>query len=202
MEWLKKITDIIMPWPEEEEETVEEKQVEVKQFEQPIAQAQSQPVAEFAEVAAVAAEMPAKKVAAGGGGVFQGFAAAPVANADFREGGAGFAFRSENSTRPNLSVVKSAEMSVKIYNPRDFDQVAGIADDLLGKKAAVVNFEYVKGEEQRRICDFINGVCYVIDGTADIISDQIILYVPEGIDAQDIVKSVSSDAPAFLRKNF
>ena len=203
MEWIKKITDIIMPWPEEEEEEISEvqKKPELKAIET----TPEQQVQNF-----VAAETPLKRVAAGGGATV-GFAAAPVVgnvgipesmpvssneNVSFGGGHIG------ESSRPNLSVLKTPELAVNIYTPRDFNQVAGIADDLLSKRAAVVNFEYVKGEEQQRICDFVNGVCYVIDGSADLISEKIILYVPDGVDAQDIVKSVSSDAPAFLKRNF
>ena len=40
-------------------------------------------------------------------------------------------------------------------------------------------------EEQRRICDFVNGVCYVLDGCAKRISEQIVLYVPEGVDVDE-----------------
>ena len=69
-----------------------------------------------------------------------------------------------------------------IYVPSTFDQVTGIAEDLLAKKAVIVNFERVDQAEQRRICDFVNGVCYVLDGEARRISDGMMLYVPSGVD--------------------
>jgi len=77
---------------------------------------------------------------------------------------------------------KPSELSVDIYVPTKFEQVTGIADDLLAKKAAIVNFERVDFAEQRRICDFVNGVCYVLDGEARRISDGMMLYVPSGVD--------------------
>ena len=87
------------------------------------------------------------------------------------------------SPRPQLSVrtTQVEELAVDIYVPTAFAQVAGIADDLVAKKAAIVNYERVEGSEQRRICDFINGVCYVLDGEARRISDGMVLYVPEGV---------------------
>ena len=60
-----------------------------------------------------------------------------------------------------------------------------IADDLKARMAVIVNYEKVEAEEQRRICDFVNGACYVSDGGAKRISDYIVLYVPEGIDVSE-----------------
>lgn len=85
--------------------------------------------------------------------------------------------------RPTLTVhtTKVPELKVQIYVPSKFDQVADIADDLKAKHAAIVNYERVDEAEQRRICDFINGVCYVEDGEARRISNTMVLYVPAGV---------------------
>lgn len=89
--------------------------------------------------------------------------------------------------RPKLTVhtTKQQTLTVRIYAPTDFDQVTAIADDLKAGKAAVVNYERIESAEQRRICDFVNGVCYVLDGCAKRISDKIVLYVPEGVDVDE-----------------
>ncbi|MBR1552926.1 MAG: cell division protein SepF [Schwartzia sp.] len=88
------------------------------------------------------------------------------------------------SSRPKLTVhtTKVPELAVEIHVPSNFDQVARIADDLLANRATVVNFERVDAPEQRRICDFINGVSYVLDCEARRISDIMVLYVPSGVD--------------------
>ena len=89
--------------------------------------------------------------------------------------------------RPKLTVhtTKKQNLNVRIYAPTNFDQVTAIADDLKAGKAVVVNYERIEAEEQRRICDFVNGVCYVLDGCAKRISAQIVLYVPEGVDVDE-----------------
>lgn len=87
------------------------------------------------------------------------------------------------TARPRLSVcaAQTGELAVDIYVPTAFAQAARIADDLIAKKAAIVNYERVEGNEQRRLCDFINGVCYILDGEARRISDGMVLYVPTGV---------------------
>ena len=77
------------------------------------------------------------------------------------------------------------QLKVRVYVPTNFDEVTGIADDLKARMAVIVNYEKVEAEEQRRICDFVNGACYVSDGGAKRISDYIVLYVPEGIDVSE-----------------
>ena len=47
--------------------------------------------------------------------------------------------------------------------------------------------------EQRRICDFLNGVCYVQDGDVRRITATMVLYVPDCVEINE-VKSVAPDA--------
>ena len=98
---------------------------------------------------------------------------------------------SEASVRPSLAVVKTPQLTMKIYAPTKFDdQVKQIADDLLKHNAVIVNFEGVNELEQQRIGDFIIGAVYTIDGQAEMVSSKIVLYVPKGIDYENAVAKV------------
>ena len=179
MDWIKKVTDIIMPLePVQEEEEVTE---ETKKVEEKV----TQPVA--------------KKVATGGGAT--SYSTESVINTSesgtMSMGGMRYTAYSDTAAstptaRPSLTVVKPHELTVKIYSPENFDQVVGIADDILGKKAAVVNYERVAESDQRKICDFVNGVCYATDGTVSMISDRIFLYMPQGVEAGEIARVATS----------
>lgn len=96
---------------------------------------------------------------------------------------------------PQLTVhtTKIPELRVQIYVPENFDQVTDIADNLKSGKAVVVNYERVAVEEQRRICDFVNGACYVVNGCAKRISEQIVLYAPEGVDVAEAMPAALKD---------
>lgn len=95
--------------------------------------------------------------------------------------------RQQRTVRPQLTVhtTKTASLKVQIYAPTNFDQVTAIADDIKSGKAAVVNYERIDATEQRRICDFVNGSCYVLNGCAKRITDQIVMYVPDGVDVSE-----------------
>ena len=103
-------------------------------------------------------------------------------------------FRQKKS-QPQLTVhtTKQPQLKMQIYAPRNFEQVTAIADDLKAGKACVVNYEQIEAMEQRRICDFVNGVCYVLDGSAKRVSNQIMLYVPNGVDVTEAMTMALAD---------
>ena len=92
--------------------------------------------------------------------------------------------RDHDSDRPKLTLhtTKVGHLNVHVYAPSNFDQVTQIADDIRSGKGAVVNYEKLEGLEQRRICDFLNGACYVLDATPKRVSSCIVLYVPKGVE--------------------
>lgn len=180
MDWIKKITDIIMPLePIAEEEEEEPKKAEEKTVAQPV-------------------NVAPKKVATGGGAM--NYTSSSIVNTSdsgsmSMDGMRYTAYSDVAATptaRPSLTVVKPHELTVKIYAPENFDQVVGIADDILGKKAAVVNYERVAESDQRKICDFVNGVCYATDGSVNMISDRIFLYMPPGVESGEIARIATS----------
>lgn len=88
-----------------------------------------------------------------------------------------------SDTKPRHA--KVAELSVKVYNPLYFNEIVQrAADDLLSKCAVVVNYEQSNSSTQQRISDFLDGVCYIKDGSTRKISDKIILYAPSGVDTE------------------
>lgn len=91
--------------------------------------------------------------------------------------------------KPKMTLVannaKAQEMCIKIYTPQTFDNVSEIADALKAKRSAIVNYERVELAEQRRICDFLNGVCYVQDGEVRRITATMVLYVPDGVEISE-----------------
>ena len=90
--------------------------------------------------------------------------------------------------RPKLTVhtTKVPSFDVNVYTPKHFDQAADISNCLKAGKAAMVNFEQVDPENQCRICDFVNGSCYVLDGAVRRISETMVLDVPANVNVNEI----------------
>lgn len=96
----------------------------------------------------------------------------------------------ENGPKLTVHTTKQLKLNIGVYAPRDFDQVCQIASDIREGKAAIVNYEQLEAEEQRRICDFLNGTCYVLDGCPRRVSQSMVLYVPDGVDVEDAEVSI------------
>lgn len=196
MEWIRKLTDIIMPLepPQTDEEVKEIKKAEAEESKP----AQSQPAPQAAQTD--------KQSSTGGynqnyGGTMNftrnGGMVSTSDNGVTSMGGVRYeAFNSgnsETSVRPSLAVVKTPQLTLKIYAPTKFDdQVKDIADDLLKRNAVIVNFESVGESEQQRIGDFIIGAVYTIDGRAEVVSNKIILYVPKEIEYETAAATLSA----------
>lgn len=202
MDWIRKLTDIIMPLEppnEEEEEVKETKKTEAKVEEPRPAQEPAkaaQPAAQIfqaerpAATSAFAQNFGSKTSFTRNGGMVS-----TAENGVTSMGGVRYeAYNNETaeaSVRPSLAVVKTPQLTMKIYAPTKFDdQVKQIADDLLKNNAVIVNFEGVDEMEQQRIGDFIIGAVYMIDGQAEMVSSKIVLYVPKGIEYENAVARV------------
>ena len=200
MDWIRKLTDIIMPLEppnEEEDEVKETKKTEAKAEEPARQTAQApQPVAQTFQAERQTATNDFAQNFAGGITSFtrNGGMVSTAENGVTSMGGVRYeAYNntSEASVRPSLAVVKTPQLTMKIYAPTKFDdQVKQIADDLLKHNAVIVNFEGVNELEQQRIGDFIIGAVYTIDGQAEMVSSKIVLYVPKGIEYENAVAKV------------
>lgn len=166
------LIDVLMPWEDVEVEDSKEAAGEKKQ--QQVSARQSHAAAQEYKVS-------------GGDSIY-------VERTEAQEPASSFRTRARVQ-HPQLTVhtTKIPELRVQIYVPENFDQVTDIADNLKAGKAAVVNYERVAAEEQRRICDFVNGACYIVNGCAKRISEQIVLYAPEGVDVAEAMPAALKD---------
>ena len=200
MDWIKKLTDIIMPLepPQEEEEEVKEtKKPEVKAEKVKPAQEKQAPQP------ATQTFQAEKQTAVGGFSqtfgtgsmnfTRHGGMVSTAENGVTSMGGVRYeAYNTdEASVKPSLAVVKTPQLTVKIYIPTKFDdQVKQVVDDLLKHNAVIVNFEHVSEADQQRIGDFIIGSVYTIDGQAEMVSSKIVLYVPKGIEYENSISKI------------
>lgn len=208
MEWIRKLTDIIMPMEpvvEEEDDAKETKKTEAKVDEPKVAQASpiQQSRQQTAQQQPVMQNFQAEKQAAAGGGFGMGSVnftrssstattaeVASIGEKNFE------AFSSEvASVRPSLAVVKTPQITMKIYTPTKYDEIVkSIGTDLISHNAIVVNYDGADASIQQRIGDFVLGVVYTVNGRVEKISDKIVLYVPEGFDIEPAQAAVHHSA--------
>jgi len=207
MEWIKKITDIIMPDPEDDEtkDTKDAKEAkETKKAEEPLREvAAEKKVEESKEQPAQTVQSFQAEKQSAIGGISMGRFTRTNSHVSTAEGVTSMngiryeAHPSEASVRPSLAVVKTPQITMKIYTPTKYDeQVKAVGQDLIKRSAVLVNFEGVDEPTQQRISDFVLGVVYTINGHVELITKKIVLYVPEGFE----VESAQAAMAASLRR--
>ena len=92
------------------------------------------------------------------------------------------AAQSRKTVNLRVHTQETAGLKVLIAAPTQYEDVTIYADNLKARVSVVVNFEHVDGDLQRAIVDFLNGVCYIIKGNVQRVSDEILMYVPENVD--------------------
>ena len=84
-------------------------------------------------------------------------------------------------------ILRQANIKILVFEPTNFNDTRFAADALKESKTVLINFEKIEASEQIRICDFMNGACYVLDGSVKQITKKMVLYAPKGISIEAII---------------
>ncbi|HEY3315262.1 MAG TPA: cell division protein SepF, partial [Bacillota bacterium] len=96
----------------------------------------------------------------------------------------------------NLPAAKP--IKVVVVEPKSFDEVENIAENLKNRRPIIVNLEEVDKELARRVIDFLSGTAFAIDGITQRISAGVFLFAPNSVDVTSMVRdrSVFGEAAA------
>lgn len=89
---------------------------------------------------------------------------------------------SEYEAPKNINATKlSQNVTMKLYEPRSFDETEVIASDLKDKKAVFVNFHRLQKDYAQRTIDFLTGVTFALDGKIEKVGHNTILCTPKSM---------------------
>ncbi|MDY2888863.1 MAG: cell division protein SepF [Candidatus Caccosoma sp.] len=69
--------------------------------------------------------------------------------------------------------------SPNIITPKVFSQVEEIANELLNGRSVIVDLTDTEINEAKRICDFLNGVTFAINGKVEKVAKLVYLFSPK-----------------------
>ena len=81
-----------------------------------------------------------------------------------------------------LNLHAQRQLKVVVAEPRAFDDVQGLADNLKNRRPVVVNLEKADAELAKRVVDFISGATYALNGSLQKVGSGIFLIVPSNMD--------------------
>jgi cell division inhibitor SepF len=92
----------------------------------------------------------------------------------------------EHNQRPRRSALVSLPggrtMRVVVAEPRSFDEVQPIADQLKERRPVVINLESVDKDTGQKFLNFLSGTIYALDGTMQRVSTSIFVFAPANVE--------------------
>ena len=76
----------------------------------------------------------------------------------------------------------SSRPEVHTFAPASFDEVRDIAQNLLDRRAVILNLEDTDPDATGRLLDFMSGVAFALDGQIRRIAKQVYAFAPAGVD--------------------
>lgn len=74
------------------------------------------------------------------------------------------------------------QVKVVVAEPKVFEEVQGIADNLKNRCPVIINLEQADAELARRVVDFVSGAAYALNGSMQKVGSGIFLFVPSNMD--------------------
>ncbi len=78
--------------------------------------------------------------------------------------------------------VTNKQIKVMVVAPKSFDDAQSIADHIRAAKPVVVNFEETAPDVMKRIIDFISGTVYALNGSIQLVGNNIMVCAPSNVD--------------------
>ncbi|WP_047981342.1 cell division protein SepF [Ornithinibacillus contaminans] len=87
----------------------------------------------------------------------------------------------------NLKSVKTSSSKVVLCEPRSYEEAQQIADNIVNKRAVVINLQRVDHTQAKRIVDFLSGTVYALNGEIQRLGSQTFLCAPDNIDVSGTI---------------
>jgi cell division inhibitor SepF len=86
---------------------------------------------------------------------------------------------------------------VLLVEPRSFEEVQTIADQLRARRPVILNLEHIEKENKdvaQRILNFLSGATYALGGASQRVSNAIFFFAPQGVDVSTLGRGFTGTA--------
>lgn len=101
-----------------------------------------------------------------------------------------------------ISMHAQRQVRVVVVEPRTFEEVKGITDNIKNRRPVIVNLEHAEAELAQRVVDFISGATYALNGSMQKVGSGIFLFVPNNMDISSDYKDQSKGKGMFANVRF
>ncbi|GGJ86593.1 cell division protein SepF [Lentibacillus kapialis] len=101
---------------------------------------------------------------------------------------------SSNGNVVSLTSMQGPTSKVVLYEPRNYSEAQEIADNVVNKRAVVINLQRVDHQQAKRIVDFLSGTVYAISGDIQKIGAGTFLCTADNVDVSgSITESLAEE---------
>lgn len=97
----------------------------------------------------------------------------------------------------NLQGVPQPMQKVVLCEPRSYGEVQEIADNIVNKRAVVINLQRVDNQQAKRIVDFLSGTVYAVNGDIQKLGAETFLCTPDNVDVTGSISEVYQEDDDF-----
>jgi len=89
---------------------------------------------------------------------------------------------------------KLANFKVLVVEPRSFEEVQTIVDQMRSRRPVILNLEALDRELAQKILNFMNGAICALGGEAQRVSSNIFFFAPQGVDVSTMGRGLTGTA--------
>ncbi|HLR66071.1 cell division protein SepF [Virgibacillus alimentarius] len=100
----------------------------------------------------------------------------------------------------NLTSMQHPTSKVVLCEPRTYNEAQEIADNIVGRRAVVINLQRVDHQQAKRIVDFLSGTVYAVNGDIQKLGSETFLCTPDNVNVSgSISESLASSEDEFQK---
>jgi cell division inhibitor SepF len=89
---------------------------------------------------------------------------------------------------------KQATFKVLVVEPRSFEEVQTIVDQMRARRPVILNLESLDKDLAQKILNFLNGAIYALGGETQRVAQAIFFFAPQGVDISTMGRGLTGTA--------
>ncbi|MFC2950185.1 cell division protein SepF [Virgibacillus sediminis] len=94
----------------------------------------------------------------------------------------------------NLTSMQQPSSKVVLCEPRTYNEAQEIADNIVNRRAVVINLQRVDTQQAKRIVDFLSGTVYAVNGDIQKLGAATFLCTPDNVDVSGTITDTLMEA--------
>ncbi|SIS58264.1 cell division inhibitor SepF [Virgibacillus pantothenticus] len=101
--------------------------------------------------------------------------------------------RDKNKNVVNLTSVNNPTSKVVLCEPRTYSEAQEIADNIVNRRAVVINLQRMDNQQAMRIVDFLSGTVYAVNGDIQKLGAKTFLCTPDNVNVTGTITDTLED---------